>query len=83
MDDSQPDQRPSLAGVAALDRTWLADASRRGHTGGPKFKVTPIKIRQARAMYDEGGYTVQETADTFRVCWPTIYRYLAQHAEQA
>lgn len=34
-------------------------------------------------MYDEGGYTVQETADTFRVCWPTIYRYLAQHAEQA
>ena len=27
--------------------------------------MTPTKIRQARAMYDEGGHTVQEIADTF------------------
>ncbi|MGO1838769.1 MAG: helix-turn-helix domain-containing protein [Candidatus Microbacterium stercoravium] len=40
-------------------------------------------MRQARAMYDEGGHTVQEIADTFGVSRPTIYRHLAEHVERA
>ncbi|MER5836257.1 metal-dependent hydrolase [Streptomyces sp. NPDC002130] len=61
----------------------LAAARARGRKGGPKFKMTPTKIRQARAMYDEGGHTVQEIADTFGVSRPTIYRHLAEHVERA
>ncbi len=44
---------------------------------GPKFKMTPNRVRQARAMYDAGQHTVQEIADTFGVSRPTIYRHLA------
>ncbi|MDU5232366.1 recombinase family protein, partial [Actinomyces sp.] len=61
----------------------LAAARARGRKGGPKFKMTPTKIRQARAMYDEGGHTVQEIADTFGVSRPTIYRHLAEHVERS
>jgi hypothetical protein len=43
----------------------LAAARARGRKGGPKFKMTPNKIAQARAMYDGGQHTVQEIADTF------------------
>ena len=59
----------------------LAAARARGRSGGPKFKMTPNKIRQARAMYDAGGHTVQEIADTFGVSRPTIYRHLTSHVE--
>jgi len=54
----------------------LAAARARGRKGGPKFKMTPNKIAQARAMYDGGKHTVQEIADTFGVSRPTVYRYL-------
>lgn len=55
----------------------LAAARARGRKGGPKFKMTPTKARQARVMYDAGEHTVQEIADTFGVSRPTIYRHLA------
>jgi DNA invertase Pin-like site-specific DNA recombinase len=55
----------------------LAAARARGRKGGPKFKMTPTRVRQARAMYDAGQHTVQEIADTFGVSRPTIYRHLA------
>lgn len=43
--------------------------------------MTPIKSRQASAVYDEGGHTVQQIAETFGVSRPTIYRHLAEHIE--
>jgi DNA invertase Pin-like site-specific DNA recombinase len=55
----------------------LAAARARGRQGGPKFKMTPTRVRQARAMYDAGEHTVQQIADTFGVSRPTIYRHLA------
>ena len=55
----------------------LAAARARGRKGGPKFKMTPNRARQARAMYDAGQHTVQEIADTFGVSRPTIYRHLS------
>ena len=55
----------------------LAAARARGRNGGPKFKMTPTRIRQARAMYEAKQHTVQEIADTFGVSRPTIYRHLA------
>ncbi len=55
----------------------LAAARARGRKGGPKFKMTPDRARQARAMYDAGQHTVQEIADTFGVSRPTIYRHLS------
>ena len=61
----------------------LAAARARGRNGGPKFKMTPTKIAQARAMYDAGQHTVQEIADTFGVSRPTIYRHLAERPTDA
>jgi len=55
----------------------FAAARARGRQGGPKFKMTPNRVRQAHAMYDVGQHTVQEIADTFGVFRPTIYRHLA------
>jgi DNA invertase Pin-like site-specific DNA recombinase len=54
----------------------LAAARARGRKGGPKFKMTETRVRQARAMYDAGEHTVQQIADTFGVSRPTIYRHL-------
>jgi len=54
----------------------LAAARARGRNGGPKFKMTPNKIAQARAMYDDGKHTVQQIADTLGVSRPTVYRHL-------
>lgn len=54
----------------------LAAARARGRKGGRKVKMTATKISQARAMYDAGGYTVQEIAYTFGVSRPTIDRHL-------
>ena len=61
-----------------MERTvdGLAAARARGRNGGPKFKMTPTRIAQARSMYDAGGHTVQQIADTFGVSRPTIYRHL-------
>lgn len=59
----------------------LAAARARGRKGGPKFKMTPTKAQQARAMYDAGGHTVQEIAETFGVSRPTIYRHLGSDPE--
>jgi len=42
----------------------LAAARARGRKGGPKLKMTPNRVRQARAMYAAGQHTVQEIADT-------------------
>ena len=58
----------------------LAAARARGRVGGGRFKMTATKVRQARAMYDEKAYTVQQIADTFGVSRGTIYRHLAQDA---
>ena len=44
--------------------------------GGPEFKMTPNRARQARVMYDARQHTVQVIADTFGVSRPTIYRHL-------
>jgi DNA invertase Pin-like site-specific DNA recombinase len=60
----------------------LAAARARGRKGGPRFKMTPTKVAQARVMYDGGEHTVQEIADTFGVSRPTIYRHLAAHVDQ-
>jgi len=54
----------------------LAAARARGRKGGPRFKMTTTKIAQARSMYDAGGHTAQQIADTFGVSRPTIYRHL-------
>jgi DNA invertase Pin-like site-specific DNA recombinase len=56
----------------------LAAARARGRQGGPKFKMTPTRVTQARAMYDAGKHTVQEIAETFGVSRPTIYRHLGR-----
>lgn len=61
----------------------LAAARARGRKGGPKFKMTPNEIAQARAMYDGGKHTVQEIADTFGVPRPTVYRHLADRGAAA
>ena len=58
----------------------LAAARARGRKGGPTFKMTPTRARQARAVYDAGQHTVQEIANTFGVSRPTIYRHLAETA---
>ncbi len=54
----------------------LTAARARGRKGGPKPKMTPHRITQARALYDAGELTVQEIADLLGVSRPTIYRHL-------
>lgn len=54
----------------------LAAARARGRKGGGRHKMTPTKVRQAQAMYDEKTYTVQQIAETFGVSRGTIYRHL-------
>jgi len=61
----------------------LAAARARGRKGGPRFKMTPNKIAQARAIYDGGKHTVQEIGDTFGVSRPTVYRYLTDRGAAA
>ena len=61
----------------------LAAARARGRKGGPKFKMTPTRIAQARSMYDAGEHTVQQIADTFAVSRPTIYRHLGSRSATA
>lgn len=74
-----------LAAIAEFERDLivgrtkdgLASARARGRKGGAKTKMSPAKIRQARAMYDEKAHTVQDIADVLGVSRPTIYRHLA------
>jgi DNA invertase Pin-like site-specific DNA recombinase len=61
----------------------LAAARARGRKGGGRFKMTPTKAAQARAMYDGKAHTVQEIAETFGVSRGTIYRHLAQDVGHA
>lgn len=61
----------------------LAAARARGRKGGPKFKMTPTRVAQARAMYDAREHTVAEIAATFGVSRPTIYRHLQAGADPA
>ncbi|WP_178946204.1 recombinase family protein [Kocuria sp. TGY1127_2] len=68
--------------IVERTRDGLAAARARGRKGGPKFKMTPTKAKQARAMYDAGEHTVQEIAETFGVSRPTIYRHLGEDAER-
>ncbi|MDN5655186.1 MAG: helix-turn-helix domain-containing protein, partial [Kocuria sp.] len=69
--------------IVERTRDGLAAARARGRKGGPKFKMTPTKAKQARAMYDEVKYTVQQIAETFGVSRPTIYRHLEQDSERS
>jgi DNA invertase Pin-like site-specific DNA recombinase len=64
--------------IVERTRDGLAAARARGRNGGPKPKMTATRVKQARAMYDAGNYTVQEIADTFGVTRPTIYRHLSK-----
>ena len=56
----------------------LAAARARGRKGGGRFKMTPTKAKQARAMYDTRQHTVQQIAETFGVSRGTIYRHLTE-----
>lgn len=56
----------------------LAAARARGRKGGGRFKMTPTKAKQARAMYDARQHTVQEIAETLGVSRGTIYRHLTE-----
>ena len=67
--------------IVERTKDGLAAARARGRNGGPKFKLTPTMVAQARAMYDGKQHTVQQIADTFRVSRPTIYRALAGDVE--
>jgi len=71
---------PRLLARLTVEEQLITDATERGwargRKGGPKFKMTPTRVRQARAMYDAGEHTVQAIADTFGVSRPTIYRHL-------
>ncbi len=53
--------------IVERTKDGLAAARARGRKGGGRFKMTPTKARQARAMYDEKSYTVQQIAETFGV----------------
>ena len=70
---------PTAGGPTSGAVDGLAAARVRSRKGGPKLKMTPIRIAQARAMCDAKLHTVQQIADTCGVSRPTIYRHLAQH----
>ncbi|NRG43136.1 recombinase family protein [Rathayibacter sp. VKM Ac-2835] len=61
----------------------LAAARARGRKGGGRFKMTPTKAKQARAMYEQKSYTVQQIAETFGVSRGTIYRHLTEDTGRA
>ncbi len=67
--------------IVERTKDGLAAARARGRKGGGRFKMTPTKARQARAMYDEKTYTVQQIAETFGVSRGTIYRHLGEKAK--
>lgn len=68
--------------IVERTKDGLAAARARGRNGGPRYKMTKAKIAQARRMYDDQTYTVQQIADTLGVSRPTIYRYLERDQTQ-
>ena len=58
----------------------LAAARARGRVGGRPRVMTPEKIRLARQLYDEGGTTVQQIAETLGVSRRSIYRCLGNRS---
>lgn len=65
------------------DRTLagLQAARARGRHGGRPPKMTPAKLRQARAMAGSGS-TVTEIADVLGVARATVYRHLSGQVPQ-
>jgi DNA invertase Pin-like site-specific DNA recombinase len=61
----------------------LAAARARGRNGGRPSKMSKTRVEQARKMYAERSYTVQQIADTFNVSRQTIYRILEPTTELA
>lgn len=61
-------QERTLAGLAA--------ARARGRKGGRPPVMTPLKIKKAREMYDDGEQ-VDAIAETLGVSRKTVYRHLA------
>jgi len=78
-----------LAALAEFDREaivegtleGLAAARARGRTGGRPPKLTQVQLDQAQRMYDEGGHTVEEIADAFRVGRSTLYENLSAYKD--
>nr|WP_255472696.1 recombinase family protein [Quadrisphaera setariae] len=64
--------------VAERTREDLAAARARGRRGGGVVKMTATKAAQARLMYDAGGHTVAQIAETFGASRTTIYRHLEE-----
>jgi len=62
--------------VVERTREGLAAARARGRRGGGVVKMTATKAAQARLMYDAGGHTVAQIAETFGVSRATVYRHL-------
>lgn len=69
--------------IVERTKDGLAAARARGRKGGGRSKMTATKARQARAMYDEKTYTVQQIAETFAVSRGTIYRHLGEDVSPA
>lgn len=61
-----------------IERTkrGLAAARARGRNGGRPVKLTPAKLRAARALRDEGSLTMAEIAEQVGVARGTLYRHL-------
>ncbi|PTT69206.1 recombinase family protein [Arthrobacter sp. HMWF013] len=75
-----------LASVAEWERETIrtrvqagVDAARaRGRVGGRKPKLTPAKMKAARAMYQSRQFTIREIADELVVSESTIYRVIRE-----
>lgn len=63
--------------VSERTKAGLAAARARGRHGGRKPALTPKKAQLARQMYEAGGTTVAEIAETLGVSRATIYRSLS------
>lgn len=61
--------------IVARTKDGLAAARARGRKGGRKSALSIKQAIMIRGLY-EGGSTVSELADTFKVSRPTIYRAL-------
>lgn len=57
----------------------ISAARRRGRRIGSRPTVTPAMQEQARRMYDQGRYTVQEIADSLGVTRKTVYDHLRRN----
>jgi DNA invertase Pin-like site-specific DNA recombinase len=62
--------------IAERTNAGLAAARARGRTGGRKPLMTSKKTQIAQQMYEQGGSTVAEIAQTVGVSRATVYRHL-------